>query len=273
VTAVTDLAERIAAHLDAALASHERAGFGAPTVSEQRGLAVGGPFAPRIVLAVRDVARLAAQAAEEVSAREEVSPAEEVRTDPPEPQDRNLSPSAADPWSARLAGYRRALIAERDRLGERIEQAEARFDAVGPEHRDHIESLAARIPDLGGSPTEIEYLTWRAAEADRDLALVRYEVALTEAGMAVRDLGVQQSQLDLRIGQVDHLTGDDPFGIGGDEHLAILMIDLEGANLEAFAAARTAELARKRLAEMTTMHDKIHARLRDVDPSARAASD
>ena len=52
--------ERIAARLHQALDHHERARISTPTA--ERGMAVGGPTAPDIVLTVEDVARIAAAA-------------------------------------------------------------------------------------------------------------------------------------------------------------------------------------------------------------------
>jgi hypothetical protein len=50
--------ERIAARLHQALDHHERAGVSAPAA--ERGLAVGGPDRPVIVVTVEEVARIAA---------------------------------------------------------------------------------------------------------------------------------------------------------------------------------------------------------------------
>jgi hypothetical protein len=52
--------ERIVARLHQALDHHERAGVSRPTA--ERGMAIGGPSAPDIVLTVEDVARVAAAA-------------------------------------------------------------------------------------------------------------------------------------------------------------------------------------------------------------------
>jgi hypothetical protein len=52
--------ECIAARLHQALDDHERARIGTPAA--ERGMAVGGPTAPDIVLTVEDVARVAAAA-------------------------------------------------------------------------------------------------------------------------------------------------------------------------------------------------------------------
>jgi hypothetical protein len=52
--------ERIATRLHQALDHHDRAGISKFTA--ERGLAVGGPDAPDIVLTVEDVARIAAAA-------------------------------------------------------------------------------------------------------------------------------------------------------------------------------------------------------------------
>jgi hypothetical protein len=248
VVAVTDLAERIAAQLDAALVQQERRGFGrAPTV--QRGLAVGGPIAPRIVLTVEDVARLAAQAAEEA------------------PADGDAPGDPAD----RAVGYQDRLLEERHRLGEQVRQAEERAAAVGPEHRAEIEALAARIPEIGDSPTELEVLAWRAANADRDLAAVRYEVAAAEATVAVQVLVARQCEVELRTGQLDHLLyDDDAFAVGGDEQLAIQLIDVEVAHLDAFVAARSVELARRRLTHVTALHRQLHAALYELRQRTRA---
>lgn len=60
---VTTLAEKIAARLNAALTHHQRAGITKP--AERRGMAVGGPDDPRIVLSMEDVARIAALTSED----------------------------------------------------------------------------------------------------------------------------------------------------------------------------------------------------------------
>lgn len=59
---MTSLQDRIQARLEAALQHHERAEISAPFAA--RGLATGGPDRPVIRLAIEDVARIAAQAAE-----------------------------------------------------------------------------------------------------------------------------------------------------------------------------------------------------------------
>jgi hypothetical protein len=56
--------ERIAARLHQALDHHERAGIS--TFTAERGMAVGGPTAPEIVLTVEDVARIAAAAVADI---------------------------------------------------------------------------------------------------------------------------------------------------------------------------------------------------------------
>ncbi len=56
--------EQIAARLHRALDHLERAGF--TTFTAERGMAVGGPTAPDIVLTVEDVARIAAAAVADV---------------------------------------------------------------------------------------------------------------------------------------------------------------------------------------------------------------
>jgi hypothetical protein len=56
--------ERIAARLHEALDHHEAAGISAPAA--RRGLAVGGPRTPAIVLTVEDVARIAATTIDDV---------------------------------------------------------------------------------------------------------------------------------------------------------------------------------------------------------------
>jgi hypothetical protein len=58
---MASLEERIAAQLNAVLDHQERGGFSAPDAD--RGLSIGGPDAPRIVLTVEDVARIAARVA------------------------------------------------------------------------------------------------------------------------------------------------------------------------------------------------------------------
>ncbi len=55
------LADRIAARLHHALDHHDRAGISTPAA--ERGLAVGGPDHPVILLTVEDVASIAAHAA------------------------------------------------------------------------------------------------------------------------------------------------------------------------------------------------------------------
>jgi len=259
VVAVTDLAGRIAAHLDATLAQQELRGFGT-TQTVQRGLAVGGPFAPRIVLTVADVARLAAQAAEEAAA-DGAGPADPV--DPGRDAAAPVHGEASDASTDRAVGYQDRLIEERHRLGELIHQAEERAAAVGPQHRDEIEASAARIPEIGDSPTELEVLAWRAANADRDLAAVRYELAAAEATAAVQDLVARQCEIELRAVQLDHLLYDDGFAAGADEQLAIQVLDVEVAHLDAFVAARTVELARRRLTHMTALHRQLHAALHE----------
>ena len=59
---MTSLQDRIQARLEAALIHQERAGFESFAA---RGLASGGPDTPVIRLSVEDVARIAAQTAEE----------------------------------------------------------------------------------------------------------------------------------------------------------------------------------------------------------------
>ena len=60
--AMATLEQRIATRLHAVLDHQVRTGISSPTA--QRGMAVGGPDAPEIVLTVEDVARLAAIEAE-----------------------------------------------------------------------------------------------------------------------------------------------------------------------------------------------------------------
>ena len=55
---MSPLADRIAERLHHALDHHDCAGISAPTA--ERGLAVGGPDNPVVVLSVKDVARIAA---------------------------------------------------------------------------------------------------------------------------------------------------------------------------------------------------------------------
>ncbi len=58
------LEERIAARLHEALDHHERANISAPAA--ERGMAVGGPDDPVLVLTVEDVARIAALVATDI---------------------------------------------------------------------------------------------------------------------------------------------------------------------------------------------------------------
>lgn len=63
VSGMDSLEQRIAARLHQALDHHAGANIIAPTA--ERGLAAGGPDAPEIALTVQDVARIAAQEAED----------------------------------------------------------------------------------------------------------------------------------------------------------------------------------------------------------------
>lgn len=164
--------------------------------------------------------------------------------------------------------YRELLAAQYRSLGERIEQAKQRCDDVDAAATAEVDALTAKIPEIGEQPTDVEYLTMRAAQADRDLAAAGHDVASSKAWLAVQLLHVERNEIDLRIGQIDHLTEQGPAAAGNDDQLAILMLDVKEASFEQAGAATSVEFARQRLALTKTMHRDIHAALRKVQRAA-----
>jgi hypothetical protein len=164
--------------------------------------------------------------------------------------------------------YREGLLRRWDSLTERIEAADGEWDELAEKTRPEIESLAAKVPELGEEPTEIEYLTMRAAQADVDLAEVQRDVALEDLHLKVQKLVLERCEVGLRAGQVDHVIEEGVQAVGNDDQLAILMLRVRESSLELASATAAVDLYRQRLTLTKRMHRDVHAALRKLDRAA-----
>lgn len=128
---MASLEERIAARLREVLDHQERGGFAAPPDTE-RGMAIGGPDNPEIVLTVEDVARIAAQVAKMPAMnREKIRKTAEERTAELAALGIVSTPESRA-WAKRTLAESRERHAQTDWVQNQREFAEWVRDPVGP---------------------------------------------------------------------------------------------------------------------------------------------
>lgn len=171
-------------------------------------------------------------------------------------------PQAPVPGDAQQ--YRDELVRRREALQRRVEAAEQDYNSCTEQADKEITAAREAVPDLTDPPNELEWLTLRAAQADRDLVQTRHAVTLGEKLLAVETLLVERDELDLRIGQVDHMMEVGPPAAGNDTQLAILMLDVQEQAGEQRNAAAALDCARRRLTLTKRMHREIHVALRKL---------
>lgn len=164
--------------------------------------------------------------------------------------------------------YRADLCRQRDTIQQRVEAAEQDYNTYGELADKDITAAREAVPELGDTYTELDWLTFRAAQADRDLMQAGHAVTLHQKLLAVETLLVERDGIDLRIGQVDHMAEVGCAAAGNDAQLAILMLDVQEAAAERQNAAAAVDYARRRLTLTKRMHGDIHAALRKVQRAA-----
>lgn len=175
---------------------------------------------------------------------------------------------------ARLAKpYRDQLEARWKRLDEQIGPLEEQVDQVHERARAHLEALEAKVPETSGNPTDIEWLTRRAAQADLDLAIRTRDVAVAEANINWCKVVAERDDIEVRIGQVDHLAEhDDPvLSPGNDDQLAMWTLEAQESAFDLAASETVLQFARRRLDHAKKAHREIHAALRKRQAAARAS--
>lgn len=167
-----------------------------------------------------------------------------------------------DTWPEHLVRpYREHLKALLAALLARLELAEKRYTDLLEAADTQVEEASAKVPEWPDDPTEEQYLTVRATQVDRDLIDAQLSVPLAKAWCDVQRLRAERSDLQLRLGQVDHFMEYGIIAAGNDAELAILMLDVKEATVEQQAAESAAEFARQRLALTKRKHKEVHAAL------------
>lgn len=164
--------------------------------------------------------------------------------------------------------YRGELCRQRDALQLRVEAVEQDYNAHAERADKEIAAARNAVSDLTGPPTEMEWVTFRAAQVDRDLVQARHAVTLHEKMLATETLVAERDELDLRIGQVDHMMEVGAAAAGNDAQLAILMLDVQESAGEQQHAMTALDYARRRLTLTKRMHREIHATLRKLQRAA-----
>lgn len=180
---------------------------------------------------------------------------------------RENEPNLADLPTDLIKPYRDHLVALVDAAERRMRRAEDAYDsAVEEPFADH------KIPDRADNPTELEWLTRRAAEADRDLALEQRTVELGERWRAWKTAEREFREAYLRINHLDHLLEGRGFAVGNDSLLAMFTLDLRDAQVEEAHSGTTLEIARERLRHARQAHKDVHAALRKAQRAAQRES-
>lgn len=180
---------------------------------------------------------------------------------------RDNEPTLADLPAHLIKPYRDHLVALVDAAERHMRKAEDAYDtAVEEPFAEH------KIPEAAENPTELEWLTRRAAEADRDLALEQRTVALGERWLVWKTAEREFREKYLRINHIDHLLEARGFAVGNDSLLAMFTLDLRDAQAEEAHAATTLGIARERLRHAKQAHKDVHAALRRAQRAAERES-
>lgn len=163
----------------------------------------------------------------------------------------------------------------RNQLLGQLQDVERALDEVEQQHEETAEAavkeraeLLEKIPDVGDNPSEVEWLTRRAAQADHGLAACRSEVASLELWVQRQKLTFEAHELGARIAQVDDLLEPAEYAAGNAAQMAIIMLDLQEAGADHAHDTGVLEIARQRLVHAKRMHREIHNALRRLQKAA-----
>lgn len=192
------------------------------------------------------------------STPERVTPSAELSNMPP-----------LEKWAEEFVRpHRNRLLALLDMAAKRLDQASERHEQACERADRELKVLLEKIPEVGDSPTELEWLTRRAAQADYELALAQHDLARQETHVAYLKALRDYCRLELRIGQIDDVIEPAAYAAGNDAQLDIMMFELEETVADYVHAVGALELMRERLAAAKRMHREIHAALRRAKKAA-----
>lgn len=194
----------------------------------------------------------------------------------PEPRPASAALSQRAPvdssWPAQhIEPYRRQLVQRLDDVERRLDDATQRHDDAADQGRGKIDELRAKVPDVGDNPSEVEWLTRRAAQADADLAASQHEAALMDLWVQRQTLSVELHDLASRIAQVDDLLETGVYAAGNAALREVIKLDVLETAADFANATAILDIARQRVVHVKRMHREIHTALRKARLSAESA--
>lgn len=166
-------------------------------------------------------------------------------------------------WLTDVFEPRRAALTERLATATRqYEEAHDRYQQLTDDGNRQIEEIEATTTVADDDATEVEYLTARATQTDRDLLVANLELAASQSWLEVRRLGMRKIDLDFQVWQAAALVEVGPIAAGNETQLDIIMIDVEEAAAEHALAVADLDRARRRLDATKRLHKEVHAALR-----------
>ncbi|MFI2664159.1 hypothetical protein [Micromonospora carbonacea] len=174
-------------------------------------------------------------------------------------------------WTRRVEPRRQQLLDRFDDASRRVIAADEECDDLDAAAGQELAELDAKIPDVGEEPTEVEWLTRRAAQADQQVSYARHDVALREATVRREHSRREAVEVQARIGQIDDLLEGGGYAAGAEAQMAILMLDVQQSGLDLAHEVASLDFARQRLALAEHVQRDVHAALRAAQRSESRA--
>ncbi|MGY3520197.1 hypothetical protein ACVMYR_28220 [Micromonospora sp. PTRAS2] len=165
-------------------------------------------------------------------------------------------------WTRQVEPQRQQLLNRFDDASSRVAAADEECDGLDAAAEQDLAELEAKIPDVGEEPTEVEWLTRRAAQADQQVAFARHDVALREGTVRREHSRREAVEVQARIGQIDDLLEGGAYAAGAEAQMAILMLDVQQSGLDLAHEIASLDFARQRLALAEHVQRDVHAALR-----------
>jgi uncharacterized protein (UPF0212 family) len=156
------------------------------------------------------------------------------------------------------------LAARGERVGERRKAAEERCDKAHEAADAEVDALAAKASPIDPDASDLEWLTGRAAQVDRDLASGKHAVTISEANLDLAKIDLEWAELELQMSHVGLLMEDSAgaVAVGNDDQMAIYRLEVQAAALEHATALAKLDLARRQFTLVKRLHKDVHAALK-----------
>ncbi|MBM0239368.1 hypothetical protein JNW88_23515 [Micromonospora sp. ATA32] len=161
--------------------------------------------------------------------------------------------------------YAKQLEAQVERLDAQLDALSERVDKVHDDAQPALDALAAKVPEWGDeTPTAVQHLTHRLADADLEVAVHTRDVAAAEARVKYVKAVADRDNLNLRLAQVDHLAeaGDPVLSPGNDDELAIWTLVAQESAMELATAEACLQSTRRRLEHAKKVQREVREALR-----------